>query len=166
MKRMKKIIVTILILAMIMGLGVTANAAELEQNYKEIYYTVYNEQGEVVEEGIIPRTTNERYHWSPNITLDNGWYTSFRMPGPNAFYVTSGTAMKFSYSLNRSAKIKYQFMKSSQRSTPYADVWKTGTITAKSSSVTKTADATAYYYVGMTNASSDPITITSVDFSF
>ena len=88
------------------------------------------------------------------------------MPGPNAFYVTSNTAMKFSYSLNRSATIKYQFMKSSQRSTPYADVWKTGTITAQNGSVTKTADSTAYYYVGITNASSDAITITSVDFTF
>lgn len=166
MKRMKKIIVTILSLAMIMGLSVTANAAEFDQNYKEIYYTVYNEKGEVVDEGIIPRTTNERYHWSPNITLDNGWYTSFRMPGPNAFYATSNTAMKFSYSLNRSATIKYQFMKSSERSTPYADVWKTGSITAKSASVTKTADSTAYYYVGVTNISSDAITITSVDFTF
>ena len=47
---------------------------------------VYNENGEVVDEGIIPRTTNARYHWSPNITLDNGWYTSFRMPGPKDVY--------------------------------------------------------------------------------
>lgn len=166
MKRMKKIIVTILSLAMMMGLCVTVNAAESDQNYNEIYYTVYNENGEVVDEGIIPRTTNARYHWSPNITLNNGWYTSFRMPGPNAFYITSNTAMKFSYSLNRSATIKYQFMKSSQRSTPYADVWKTGTITAENGSVTKTADSTAYYYVGITNASSDAITITSVNFTF
>ncbi len=80
MKRMKKIIVTILSLAMMMGLCVTVNAAESDQNYNEIYYTVYNENGEVVDEGIIPRTTNARYHWSPNITLNNGWYTSFRMP--------------------------------------------------------------------------------------
>ena len=68
MKRMKKIIVTILSLAMMMGLCVTVNAAESDQNYNEIYYTVYNENGEVVDEGIIPRTTNARYHWSPNIT--------------------------------------------------------------------------------------------------
>ena len=57
---------------MMMGLCVTVNAAESDQNYNEIYYTVYNENGEVVDEGIIPRTTNARYHWSPNITLDNG----------------------------------------------------------------------------------------------
>lgn len=54
---------------MMMGLCVTVNAAESYQNYNEIYYTVYNENGEVVDEGIIPRTTNARYHWSPNITL-------------------------------------------------------------------------------------------------
>ena len=40
MKRMKKIIVTILSLAMMMGLCVTVNAAESYQNYNEIYYTV------------------------------------------------------------------------------------------------------------------------------
>lgn len=50
MKRMKKIIVTILSLAMMMGLCVTVNAAESDQNYNEIYYTVYNENGEVVDE--------------------------------------------------------------------------------------------------------------------
>ena len=38
MKRMKKIIVTILSLAMMMGLCVTVNAAESDQNYNEIYY--------------------------------------------------------------------------------------------------------------------------------
>ena len=32
--------------------------------------------------------------------------------------------------------------------------------------ITAIADSTAYYYVGITNASSDPITITSVDFTF
>lgn len=40
MKRMKKIIVTILSLAMMMGLCVTVNAAESDQNYNEIF-TLY-----------------------------------------------------------------------------------------------------------------------------
>ena len=44
--------------------------------------------------------------------------------------------------------------------------WKSGTKTAKSGSIVKTADSTKWYYVGVTNASSDPITITSVDFTF
>lgn len=162
----KKILAIMASVMLIMGLGMTVNVASLGNDYKEIYYTVYNEKNEVVEEGIIPRNTNSRYHWSPNITLSNGWYTSFRMSGTDAFYVTSNTTMKFSYTLNRSAKISYQFMKSSQKSSVSASTWKSGTITAKSSSVSKTADATAYYYVGVTNASSDPITITSVDFTF
>lgn len=32
--------------------------------------------------------------------------------------------------------------------------------------ITAIADSTAYYYAGITNASYDPITITSVDFTF
>ena len=128
-------------------------------------YVVYNAEGEVVEEGTVP-ASGTRYHWSPNITLDNGWYTSFFKPGREAFYVTNGTSMNFSYTLNRSAKIKWQYVKCTSPDVSTGSTWKSGTKTAKSGSIVKTADSTKWYYVGVTNASSDPITITSVDFTF
>lgn len=127
MKKANKIIAVILSLALMLGMAATANAADMEHNVEDLFYTVYNENGDVVEEGITSRIQNTRYHWSPNITLSNGWYANFRMPGPAAFYVTAHTSMKFSYSLNRSAAIEYQFMKSSERSTAYANVWEKGT---------------------------------------
>lgn len=151
---------------MLMGLCVNVSATETDDTGSDIYYSVYDECGNVVEAGFITRNTNARYHWSPNITLGNGWYTSFSMPGPNAFYVVANTSMCFSYSLNRSAKMQYQFMKSSTRSPSNASIWRTGTVTASTASVYATSDSTAYYYVGITNVSSDPVTITSVDFVF
>lgn len=162
-KKVRSIYAVLLSVMMVLFLGVPVFAAQ--GNAKEIYYTVYNEKGEVMEEGVIP-ISNARYSWSPNIILDNGWYTSFRQDGTRAFYVTNNTEMSFSYTLDRSAKIKYQYMKSDVRETVSADVWKSGTKTAKSGTVKQTSDKSAYYYTGISNVSSDPITIQSVSFTF
>lgn len=61
---------------MLMGLCVNVSATETDDTGSDIYYSVYDECGNVVEDGFIIRNTNARYHWSPNITLGNGWYTS------------------------------------------------------------------------------------------
>ncbi len=166
MKEKKKMLALFLMLLLSVSLFVNVGATEVDETQSDIYYFVCDDNGNMVEDGFIPRNNNLRYHWSPNITLANGWFTSFCLPDRSAFYVTSNTSMCFSYSLNRNAKIQYQFMKSSQRSITNASIWRTGTVTAQSASVYFTSDSTAYYYVGITNASSDPITITSVDFVF
>lgn len=158
-----------MVMVFLMAFPVSASALTegVEKSVEhEIYYTVYNELGEIVEEGVIPLSSNARYSWAGSITLDNGWYTSFRKPGPDAFYVTKDTVMTFSYSLNRSATVEYYFYRDSTSSTIYPTRWKTGTKTASSATLTQTADQTNYYYVGITNASSDPITISSVSFVF
>lgn len=162
-KKVRSIYAVLLSVIMVLFLGVPVFAAQ--GNAKEIFYTVYNEKGEVMEEGVIP-VSNARVNWSPDITLDNGWYTGFRQEGGRAFYAMNNTEMSFSYTLDRSAKIKYQFMKADVAETAYAEVWKTGTKTAKSGTINQTADKSAYYYVGITNVSSDPITIKSVSFTF
>lgn len=150
-----------------MSLVITANAAALEQNAEDIYYSVHNENGEIVEEGIVPKTSIARYHWSPTLSLSNGWFIRFCLPGPSAFWVTSGTSMRLSYELNRTATIEYQFMKSSQNSVTNANVWRSGIIRdSRGAGITKISDSTAYYYTIIKNASSDPIILTSVDFDF
>ena len=133
-----------------------------------IYYKVYDENEDVVEEGTIPsnREIGPYYSWNTNITLDNGWYTAFLLPGPKAFYVTKDTPMLFSYRLDRSAKIKYTFYSDSVPSTSYPTVWISRTLTASNSTILEKADRTNYYFVGITNVSSDPITITFADFTF
>ncbi|MGN6712127.1 hypothetical protein [Anaerocolumna jejuensis] len=168
MKRTKKLFTIIFSMIMVAVLSLPASAASAATNAKthEIYYTVYNEKGEIVEEGIIPAIGNARYTWSGSITLDNGWYTSFRQSGPKAFYVTKDTSMAFSYSLNRSATVEYDFYQDSTASTAYPTSWKTGTKKASSATLTYTADKTNYYFVGITNASSDSITISNVSFVF
>lgn len=168
MNRSRKVFTIILSMIMVMMFSFPVSAASAATNAcdHEIYYTVYNENGEIVEEGIIPAVGNARYSWSGSITLNNGWYTSFRQPGPNAFYITNGTSMAFSYTLDRSATIEYDFYQDNTPSTSYPTTWKNGTKNASSATLTYTADKTAYYYVGITNASSDPITISKVSFVF
>lgn len=167
MNRSRKLLA--IILSMIMGMmfsfPVSAASAATNANAHEIYYTVYNENGEIVEEGIIP-LVGPQYTWSGSITLDNGWYTSFRQPGPKAFYITKGTPMTFSYTLNRNATIQYSFYQDTVPDSANSPTWKSGTKKASSATLTYTADKTNYYYVGVTNASSDPITISNVSFVF
>ena len=169
MNKSKKLFTIILsmIMVTVMGLSFSVSAASVATNASvhDIYYTVYNEKGEIVKEGIIP-AIGARYTWAGSITLDNGWYTAFMQSGPRAFYVTKDTSMSFSYTLNKIATIEYDFYQSSTSDTPYPNTWKTGTKKASSATITYTADKTNYYFVGVTNASSDSITISNVSFVF
>lgn len=169
MNRSKKLftIVLSMIMVTVMGLSfsVSAVSAATNASVHDIYYTVYNEKGEIVKEGIIP-AIGARYSWGGSITLGNGWYTAFMQSGPKGFYVTKDTSMSFSYSLNRSATIEYDFYQNTTSDTTYPNTWKTGTKKASSATLTYTADKTNYYFVGITNASSDSITISNVSFVF
>lgn len=147
MKKMKIISICLIILTLLF-MGSTICYAESSNDSGILFYTVYNETGKIVKTGKIA-SKNAAYHWSPNITLKNGWYTSFTKPGPKSFKVSKGTSMKLSYKLNRSAKIKYHYSKGSTSTPVEAKSWKTGYKTAKESSVTKTADKTAYYFTGI-----------------
>lgn len=167
-KGVKKFVAFVMALAMIFSMtAFSVGAASAEGVAYELYYTTYNEKHEVVEEGIIPVVNeNGRYSWKSSITLGNGWYTSFRQPGPKAFYATNNTSMTFSYELDRRAKIEYSFYQDSVAETIYPTTWKSGTKTSSGTSITYTTDKTAYYYVGVANASSDDITISNVSFVF
>ncbi|WP_077609634.1 hypothetical protein [Clostridium sp. Marseille-P2415] len=166
MNKLRKLCGFLLSIVMVVTLCIPASAAASSNITGGIDYVVYNQNGEIVEEGTIP-PSNANYHWS-GITLDNGWYTSFMPSNSSArgFYVTDGTKMKFSYTLNRSATMKYQFIKTNYNGTDDEYDWKSGTKTGKSATVYATADETKYYRVGITNASSDRVTLTSVNFTF
>lgn len=109
---------------------------------------------------------NSKYTWKGSLTLGNGWYTCFRQPGPKAFYATDDTELTFSYKLDRSAKIKYYFYQDTVAETMYPTTWKSGTKTSSGTSISYTTNKDAYYFVGVTNASSDDITISNVSFVF
>lgn len=170
MYKFKKLFRVLLSVIMVMTLSVPANAATFSSNATSvgINYVVYNQNGEVVKKGTISSSPiHADYHWS-GISLDNGWYTSF-MPSSSSnrgFYVHDGTEMKFSYTLKSSATIDYQFTKNNFDGSDADYDWRSGSLTGKSYNLRATADETKYYYVGITNASSDTITITSVDFTF
>lgn len=160
-----------MMMVMVMALSCTATAFateadEVEGTAHELYYTTYNEKGEIVEEGIIPLNENSKYTWKGSLTLGNGWYTSFRQPGPKAFYATDDTKLTFSYKLDRSAKIKYYFYQDDVAETMYPTTWKSGTKTSSGTSISYTTNKDAYYHVGVTNVSSDDITISNVSFVF
>ena len=163
---LKKLFVIAMSMVMLFSVTIPAQAASVQGNAQDLYYVVYNEKNEVVEEGYIPANENGRYTWSGSITLGNGWYTSFRKPGPQAFYATDDTVLTFSYKLDRSAKIKYAFYQDSVSETMYPTTWKSGTKTSSGTSISYTTNKTAYYFVGITNASSDDITISDVSFVF
>lgn len=170
-KRMKKVFTLVMAVVMIFSMAIiSAEAASTEGTAHELYYTIYDENNEIVEEGIIPLVNeNGRYTWKGSISLRNGFYTAFRQPGevkPSAFYATDNTMLTFSYELDKIAKIEYFFYQDSVPVCDYPTRWKTGTVTSKGTSITKTTDKTAYYYVGVCNASSDEITISNVSFVF
>ncbi|MBU5308549.1 hypothetical protein KQI18_12260, partial [Clostridioides mangenotii] len=68
MKKLNKIFTVIISIAMILVLNVPAFAATESDiknlNSDPIQYTVYNEKGEIVEEGLIPKNNKGRYAWS------------------------------------------------------------------------------------------------------
>ena len=167
-KRLRKMFAMMMVMVMMLSvMGVSANAASsVEDTAQELYYITYNEKNEVVEEGVIPVNENGKYSWKGSITLGNGWYTAFLKPGPKPFYATSGTEMTFSYKLDRSAKIEYYFYQGSTQDTLYPNTWKSGTKTSSGTSISKTTNKDGYYFVGVTNVSSDDITISNVSFVF
>lgn len=90
----------------------------------------------------------------------------FRQQGRKAFYATDDTELTFSYKLDRRAKIKYYFYQDTVAETMYPTTWKSGTKTSSGTSISYTTNKDAYYFVGVTNVSSDDITISNVSFVF
>lgn len=169
MRYFKRLVAMVMVMGMALACTATAFAAEADKaegTVHELYYTTYNEKGEIVEEGIIPLNENSKYTWKGSLTLGNGWYTCFRQPGPRAFYATDDTKLTFSYKLDRSAKIKYDFYQDTVPETMDSTIWKSGTKTSSGTSISYTTNKDAYYFVGVTNASSDDITISNVSFVF
>lgn len=169
MRYFKRVVAMVMVMGMALACTATAFAAEADKaegTVHELYYTTYNEKGEIVEEGIIPLNENSKYTWKGSLTLGNGWYTCFRQPGPRAFYATDDTKLTFSYKLDRSAKIKYDFYQDTVPETMDPTIWKSGTKTSSGTSISYTTNKDAYYFVGVTNASSDDITISNVSFVF
>ena len=108
MRYFKRLVAMMMVMVMALACTATAFAAEADKaegTVHELYYTTYNEKGEIVEEGIIPLNENSKYTWKGSLTLGNGWYTCFRQPGPKAFYATDDTELTFSYKLDRSVNI-------------------------------------------------------------
>lgn len=169
MRYFKRLVAMMMVMVMALSCTATAFTAEadtVEGTVHELYYTTYNEKGEIVEEGIIPLNENSRYTWTGSLTMGNGWYTSFRQLGPRSFYATDDTELTFSYTLDRRAKIEYYFYQDNVADTVSPTIWKSGTKTSSGTSISYTTDKTAYYFVGVTNVSSDDITISNVSFVF
>lgn len=175
MKGLKNFSVLLLSMVMLLTFAFPASAATsgsvTSYNSKTdgLDYVVYNRDGKIVERGTIPPNNgiHPNYHWS-GITLENGFYTAFLPSNSSAraFYVTNGTPMSFYYSLDKSATMEYQFSKCDYGEENCEYDWRTGTLSGGGGGVLANADETKYYFVGITNASSDPVTLTSVDFEF
>lgn len=162
-KKMSAVILSVILSILVYSLPVSA-----ETIYDELYYVVYDQDGNFVKDGIIlpsSSTGTPRYTWDSSITLDNGWTTSFIMPGPRTFLIPDDTTVRFHYSLDKTAKIQYVFYKDDTATTAYPTTWKYGFVTAIGATLTRLTDETAYYFVGITNYSDDAITISDVSFT-
>lgn len=153
---MKKIWALLLTLTIICSFNIPVYAAE---NTDTITYTIYDENGNFVKEGIWQ--PNAKASWG-SVTLASGQTVSFKNSGL-AFKRTSGTSMTFAYALSSSATVVCRIMKASSY-TASGSAWSTTTKTASSGAIGKTADETAYYYPQITNSSTSYITVTSALF--
>lgn len=163
-KRFLSFIPTFAIIVSMLTVSVRADSGEGVA--QDLYYIVYNENDEIVEEGLIPANSNGRYSWNGSITLSNGWYTAFLKRDGSSFYTVEDTYMVFKYFLDKTATVKCRFYKDVVENTTYPTTWSTQNIYSSGSSVSKIADQDAYYFVGITNVSSDDITISNVSFVF
>lgn len=156
---MKKICVILLTLSMLFSISIPVAAAE---NTNTITYTIYDESGAFVKEGILSTNSNGRYSW-PSVTLASGQTAAFKESG-GAFAKNSGASIIFRYTLSSSATVVCRIMKTSTY-TGTGNTWSTTTKTGASGTVSKVTDQSAYYYPTITNSSTSYITITSASFN-
>lgn len=163
---MKKRIFSILLMVMMICVFPTSTkASDTNNSNPGVEYVVYDQDGNIVEKGVLQQSDNKRYSWSTNITLSNGSTVVFKKDDKKAFLASKGASLRFSYTLNKSATVQYNYMKCSS-ATSKGSVWSKGTVTGKSGIVSKKADEATYYYVKVTNMSSDTIKITKASLDF
>lgn len=85
MRYFKRLVAMMMVMVMALACTATAFAAEADKaegTVHELYYTTYNEKGEIVEEGIIPLNENSKYTWQRLPNLGEWMVYLFSSAGP------------------------------------------------------------------------------------
>ena len=88
MRYFKRLVAMMMVMVMALSCTATAfatEADEVEGTAHELYYTTYNEKGEIVEEGIIPLNENGKYTWTDSLTLGEWVVYLFSSAGSQGF---------------------------------------------------------------------------------
>ena len=88
MRYFKRLVAMMMVMVMALSCTATAfatEADEVEGTAHELYYTTYNEKGEIVEEGIIPLNENGKYTWTDSLPWGMGGIPVFVSRVPRLF---------------------------------------------------------------------------------
>lgn len=118
---------------------------------------MYDKDGNVKETGILPGP-NERATWH-SITLGNGDSVKLKSEDNDYFYAVSGTRINFEMTLNRTANVAIDFIDDSGNT---IEDFRGNEMT----SCSFTLEDTAYFYVKVTNLSSDQIIMKNARLTF
>lgn len=160
MKKCKRFFALLMALMVCCSICISVGAVEQEDlgySISRFYYTVYDKDGNVKETGILP-SPNERYAWH-QITLENGDSVSLRQDNGNNFYALSNTRIRFEMTLNRAGNVSIDFI--DDGGDTIADFRG-----HEMTSCSFTLKATTYFYVKVTNISSDRLVIKNATLTF
>lgn len=160
MKKCKRMFALLMALMVCCSICISAGAVEqkdLGSTIDRFYYTVYDKHGNVKETGILPGP-NERATWH-SITLGNGDSVKLKSEDNDYFYAVSGTRINFEMTLNRTANVAIDFIDDSGNT---IEDFRGNEMT----SCSFTLEDTAYFYVKVTNLSSDQIIMKNARLTF
>lgn len=161
--RLFAMLLTILTLSSIC-VPIAAQATETDEQttITQFGYTIFGKDGNVIERGITP-DFRARYSWS-GIKIKNGQTISFDMKGTD-FLIGSGRRIFFKFFLDRFAETKTSLYKRLEGHTYYETLESTR-VQGQDPSFRYDIAETGYYYMGIQNMSSVPITVTSAELTF
>lgn len=160
MKKCKRMFALLMALMVCCSICISAGAVEQEDLGSPIsrfYYTVYDKDGNVKETGILP-SPNERVTWH-HITLENGESVNLKRDDGDNFYAVSNTRIRFEMTLNRAANVSIEFIDDG------GDII-TDFRGNEMTSCSFTLKETAYFYVKITNLSSDQLVMKNATLTF
>ena len=168
---MKKFISVFVSIVMVTSLLITGSSAqgyaepqENRNRITEFCFTVYDKDGNIVQEGKISET-DERIQWN-GIVLDNGNTLKLTKSDGNAFSMLGGARYDYVINLDRKATLRHIIYMSNYDTSRVMEVVEDFTSTLANHARAATMPQTAWYYFTITNYSSDPVTLKHVELIF
>lgn len=166
-KRMSSLaLVVAMLFCMMSTSALAAGSTDVEEGTEfELAYVIYDVNGDIREEGIIPNG-NARYTWS-GITLANGEHMRFYQSDGRPFTIVNGTIVGLSLTMNRSAHMALSLVQctsSGEKHSIYASFDINKDISTHRVQVNSSVGQ--YYYPDLCNLSSDPVTVITFKMSF